>query len=77
MICKNISLFFKLVEIASRFHKYELVIVAYSNASITTGSKWLSPLVWGGVGFKSIVMGGAITAGSKTDGDVRHITADL
>ena len=31
----------------------------------------------GGVGFKSMVMGGAITAGSETGGDVRHITADL
>jgi len=30
-----------------------------------------------GVGFKSIVMGGAITASSETGGDVRHITADL
>ena len=29
----------------------------------------------GGVGFKSMVMGEAITAGSGTGGDGRHITA--
>jgi len=37
---------------------------------ITAGSKWLSPPVLGGVGFKSTVMEEAITAGSRPDGDV-------
>ena len=37
---------------------------------ITAGSKRSSPPVLGGVGFKSLVMKGAITAGSQPDGDV-------
>ena len=37
---------------------------------ITASSKWSSPPVLGGVGFKSLVMKGAITAGSQPDGDV-------
>ena len=37
---------------------------------ITAGLKWSSPPVLSGVGFKSLVMKGAITAGSQPDGDV-------
>ena len=40
---------------------------------ITAGSKWSSPLVLGGVGFKSLVMKGAITAGSQP-GSVDPVT---
>jgi len=39
----------------------------YTSTPITAGL--------GGVGFKSMVMGEAITAGSGTSGDGRHITA--
>jgi len=48
---------------------YVQLFTHYSGTPITAGSKWLSPPVLGGVGFNSLVIDGAITAGFKPDGD--------
>ena len=51
------------------FRKY-VPLITTPAPLITAGLKWSSPPVLGGVGFKSLVMKGAITAGSQPDGDV-------
>jgi len=51
------------------FRKY-VPLITTPAPLITAGLKWSSPPVLSGVGFKSLVMKGAITAGSQPDGDV-------
>ena len=44
--------------------------ITTTTTPITAGSKSTSPTVLGTIGFKSLVIAGAITAGSRTVGDV-------